>query len=73
MPPLRCPPLYTQELLTKAKDYLLETEECVCSTQACVDGMIAANILPAGTNAASLWAVLRPYMREQGLQLVYGS
>ena len=64
---------YTPELLQRAQDYMLTEIDCAWSMQAIVGSMVEAGILEEGTNAESFWAVFAPYMREQGLRLVYGA
>ena len=40
--------------------------------QAFVDSLIADRILPSGTSVDGFWEAFVPYMKQQGLRLVYG-
>jgi hypothetical protein len=66
------PPKYTDELLAKAMDCLLEMMDPIWSSQEIVDTMVDAGILEAGTSVRSFMAVFQEYLLERGIRLLYG-
>ena len=66
------PAKYTDHVLEQACLYMMEGVEACWTKEDIVDGMVQADILPAGTSVRGFWERFSDYMRQRGTPVVYG-